>query len=280
MKYREFRFDTLHKQYLYFPGEVPLPGQFNQQPSDGFLAYCFSDENAELICLLLGTVRFRTNCITPVCTRPAAEPVCIPSSALAERTCMPLRRDAFDLSTYAWAETIADDRDPQPKSDRPVPLSKICGVCTHHHGRFGWQTCDAFPEHIPVDIWNAELLPLVPCRENIGFCAKPPRLFIEAFDAASGRVIYRYSAEGDPLHPQKIQETSDLSDASLQTFRRMMQDWRAHLPDQMKEVLHCRDEDGAFAAELSVINVVMTINRMTGRDVYRIIDEFPDYPEP
>ncbi len=280
MKYREFRFDTLHKQYLYFPGEVPLPSYTGPEPSDGFLAYCFSDQDAGLSCILLGTVRFQNNRITPVHTRSEAEPVLIPSSALEERTCIPLRKDAFDLNSYAWAEKLADDRDPVPKSDRPVPLSKICGVCIHHHGRFGWQQCDAFPEKIPADIWNAELIPPVPCRESIGFCAKPPRLLIEAFDAATGRVVYRYSAEDDPLHPQKIQETSDLGDASLETFRRMMQDWQTHLPDQMKEVLHCRDEDGAFAAELAVINVVMTINRMTGRDVYRIIDEFPDYPEP
>jgi hypothetical protein len=57
----------------------------------------------------------------------------------------------------------------------------------------------------------------------------------------------------------------------------MMDDWYSHLVEFTKEFLHCADDDGAFIRELAAINVVMTINKRIGREVYRIIDEFPEY---
>ena len=56
-----------------------------------------------------------------------------------------------------------------------------------------------------------------------------------------------------------------------------MDDWYSHLAEPTKEALHCTEHDGAFIRELSAINVVMTINKQTGREVYRIIDEFPEF---
>ena len=90
-------------------------------------------------------------------------------------------------------------------------------------------------------------------------------------------MIFRYEGRGDPRCPEQVRESSDISASALATFQGMMDDWYSHLAEPTKEALHCTEHDGAFIRELSAINVVMTINKQTGREVYRIIDEFPEF---
>ncbi|MDE2443750.1 MAG: hypothetical protein O0X49_05145 [Methanocorpusculum sp.] len=277
MQFARFRFATLHKQYLLFDG--PVPGHRNAPDSaaNSFLAYCYYDGTGGLTCLLLTRTLFADGNLTILTETPADAPALLTADLLAEIHCIPIRRGVFDFSRFAWAETLAEQIDPVPQKNDTILLSRICGVCVHHFGRSGWRTCPAFPNGIPAELWNAETDPKIPCGAGIGFVQKELRLFLEVFDAASGKVLYRYEAEGNPRCPEQVRESSDLSASALTTFRNMMDDWHAHLAEPMKELLHCTERDGAFIKELAAINVVMTINKQTGREVYRIIDEFPEY---
>ena len=276
MQFARFRFATLHKQYLLFDG--PVPGQCKPPASaNSFLAYCYHDQTRGLTCLLLGTTHLADGSLAIITETPADDPVLLTADQLAEIPCTPIRRGVFDLSRFVWAEALADKIDPLPQENDTILLSRICGICVHHRGRHGWRTCPAFPDGIPAELWNAETDPKIPCGAGIGFVRKEPRLFLEVFDAASGKVLYRYEAKGNPLRPEQVRESSDVSASALAAFRNMMNDWHTHLADPVKELLHCTDSDGAFITELAAINVVMTINKQTGREVYRIIDEFPEY---
>ena len=281
MQFARFRFATLHKQYLLFDGRVPAPyPAAGLTDANSFLACCCYDPARGLICILLAETRINEGSITCLAPAPQDKPVILTGTQLAERTCTPVRRSALDTSPFAWAETAAETIDPSPQTNDTILLSRICGICTHHRGRNGWRSCPAFPDRIPDELWNAETDPKIPCGQGIGFVPKEPRLFLEIFDPVSGRVIYRYEADGDPRNPEHIRETSDYSPAALTTFQNMMHDWHTHLAGPVKEYLHCAEGDGAFITELSAINVAMTINRQEGREVYRIIDEFPEYPLP
>lgn len=276
MQFARFRFATLHKQYLLFDG--PVPGQCKPPASaNSFLAYCYHDQTRGLTCLLLGTTHLADGSLAIITETPADDPVLLTADLLADIPCTPIRRGVFDLSRFVWAEALADKIDPLPQENDTILLSRICGICVHHRGRHGWRTCPAFPDGIPAELWNAETDPKIPCGAGIGFVRKEPRLFLEVFDAASGKVLYRYEAKGNPLRPEQVRESSDVSASALAAFRNMMNDWHTHLADPVKELLHCTDSDGAFITELAAINVVMTINKQTGREVYRIIDEFPEY---
>ncbi|MDR0980907.1 MAG: hypothetical protein LBL85_03905 [Methanocalculaceae archaeon] len=277
MQFARFRFATLHKQYLLFDG--PVPGQHSTPATaaNSFLAYCYHDQTKGLPCLLLGTTRFADSSLTIITETPANDPVLLTEDLLAEIHCTPVRRGVFDLSRFIWAEALADRIDLISQENDTSLLSRICGVCVHHRGRSGWRTCPAIPDGIPAELWNAETDPKIPCGKEIGFVQKEPRLFLEVFDATSGKVIYRYEAEGDPRCPEHVRESSDISISALAAFRDMMEDWHTHLAEPVKELLHCADSDGAFIKELAAINVVMTINKQTGRELYRIIDEFPEY---
>lgn len=279
MQFARFRFATLHKQYLLFDG--PVPGGYNipDRTTNSFLTYCYYDETKGLSCLLLATTTFADGVLTIVTKMPADTPFLLTADQIAELSCTPVRRGVFDFSCFSWAETLAEQIDPVPQENDIILLSRICGMCVHHLGRNGWRTCPAFPNGIPAELWNAETDPKIPCGAGVGFVQKEPRLFLEVFDAASGKVLYRYEAQGNPCCPENVRESSDFSASGFATFREMMNDWHAHLAEPMKELLHCADNDGAFIKELAAINVVMTINKQTGREVYRIIDEFPEYPE-
>ncbi|MDU9377019.1 hypothetical protein McpSp1_16630 [Methanocorpusculaceae archaeon Sp1] len=280
MQFSQFRFASVHKKYLIVEGDVPNTCGY-EYPGDGnsFLAYCFYDTVKGLSCFVLGTTIFADQKLTFVSETPEDSLVTLDGCDLAERECTPLRSDVFDLSRFSYIEAEAEKRDPSPKTVEKILLSRLCGICIHHHGRNGWRTCPAFSTKIPDEIWNAEADPKVPCSEGIGFVQKEPQLFLEVIDAASGKVVYRYEAVGDPLHPREIYESSDLGESILAAFKDMMDDWYAHVSEPMKELLHCKTSDGAFVAELSAINVAMTINKQMGREVYRIIDEFPEYPD-
>ncbi len=281
MQFSQFRFASVHKQYLIFCGKVPEALE-NRYPgtANSFLTYCFYDHANGLSCFLLATTIFNEGNLTIVSDTPPDMPVILPADDLAEKDCTPVRRGVFDLSRYSFAEAEAEKLDPTQRSAEKIYLSRVCGVCLHHHGRSGWRTCPAFPEKIPDEIWNAETDPKVPCGARINFVPKNPRLFLEVFDAGSGRVVYRYEASGDPLCPVNVCESSDLGEPILAAFREMMTDWHTHVAEPVKELLHCTADDGAFIAELAAINVAMTINKQSGREVYRIIDEFPEYPNP
>lgn len=277
MQFGQFRFATLHKQYLLFSGPVPdsCADRYECGYTD-FLAYSYYEEHG-LSCILLATATLQNGTLGIVTDALEKPPVILRHDELRERTCIPLRRGIFDFSRYAYVEQLAEQRDPSPPSNEPVFLSRLCGVCRHHRGRSGWKTCDAFPGGIPPEVWNAETDPHLPCGAGIWFSPKEPRLFLEVFDARSGRVVYRYEADGDPFCPDSIQESSDLGAGILTTFQEMMQDWHAQTSEPMKQLLHCTGSDGAFIAELAAINVVMTVNRQAGREVYRIVDKFPEY---
>lgn len=248
MQFGQFRFATLHKQYLIFTG--PVPTSCADRYGSGythFLAYSYYEDRG-LSCILLATVVFQNETLSIVTDTPEKTPVIISPDELRERTCIPLRRGIFDLSRYAYAEQLAEQRDPSPISNKPVFLSRLCGVCKHHRGRSGWKTCDAFPGGIPPELWNAETDPQLPCSAGIRFSPKEPRLFLEVFDTSSGRVVYRYEADGDPINPDAVRKSSDLGASILTTFREMMQDWHAKTSEPTKQLLHCARSDGAFIA--------------------------------
>ena len=277
MEFGSFRFATVHKQYLLFCGPAPQECGTSGPNANGFLAYCWYEPPQGLVCLILAETVFENGDLTVVREMSRDAPVIVPADRLSAFSCTPIRRGVFDFSRFFWAEELADKADPVPPESSRVPLSRICGMCVHHFGRSGWQRCPAFPEGIPTELWNAETDPLVPCGNGLRFSEKKRRLFLEVFDAATGRVIFRYEGRGDPRCPELIRESSDISASALATFQGMMDDWYSHLAEPTKEALHCTEHDGAFIRELSAINVVMTINKQTGREVYRIIDEFPEF---
>lgn len=281
MHFARFRFATLHKQYLLFDGTITRHCNTPHTDANSFLAYCYYDKDKGLICLLLATTTFVGDRLNIVAETPKNTPIILNTDQISRRNCTPIRRDAYNLSRFvshfAWAESLAEQIDPIPQKNDIIHLSKICGVCIHHFGRNGWQTCPAFPNGIPSELWNAETDPKIPCGAGIRFVQKTPRLFLEVFDAISGKVLYRYEAEGNPHRPKNVQESSDFSAATLATFQDMLNNWHAHLARPVKELLHCTNNDGAFIKELAAINVVMTINKQAGQEVYRIIDEFPEY---
>lgn len=277
MEFGSFRFATVHKQYLLFCGPAPQECGTPGPNANGFLAYCWYEPPQGLVCLILAETFFENGDLTVVREISRDAPVIVSADRLSACSSTPVRRGVFDFSRFAWAEELADKADPAPPENSRVPLSRICGMCVHHFGRFGWQRCPAFPEGIPTELWNAETDPLIPCGKGLRFSEKKRRLFLEVFDAATGRVIFRYEGRGDPRCPEQVRESSDISASALATFQGMMDDWYSHLAEPTKEALHCTEHDGAFIRELSAINVVMTINKQTGREVYRIIDEFPEF---
>ena len=277
MEFGSFRFATVHKQYLLFCGPAPQECGTSGPNANGFLAYCWYEPPQGLVCLILAETVFENGDLTVVREMSRDAPVIVPADRLSAFSCTPIRRGVFDFSRFFWAEELADKADPVPPESSRVPLSRICGLCVHHFGRSGWQRCPAFPEGIPTELWNAETDPLVPCGNGLRFSEKKRRLFLEVFDAATGRVIFRYEGRGDPRCPEQVRESSDISASALAAFQGMMDDWYSHLAEPTKEALHCTEHDGAFIRELSAINVVMTINKRTGREVYRIIDEFPEF---
>ncbi|MDV0443430.1 hypothetical protein [Methanorbis rubei] len=279
MQFSQFRFASVHKKYLIVMGSVPNTcGHEYPKEGNSFLAYCFYDSAKGLSCFVLGTTIFADGNLTFLSNTPEDSLITLDGCELAERDCIPLRSDVFDLSGFSYIEAEAERCDPSPKTVEKIHLSRVCGICIHHNGRCGWRTCPAFLEHIPDEIWNAEADPKVPCGADIRFIPKERRLFLEIVDAASGKAVYRYEATGNPLCPTEICESSDLGGSILTAFQDMMRSWYSHVSEPMKEFLHCTAEDGAFVAELSAINVAMTINKQMGREVYRIIDEFPEYP--
>ncbi|HJK03693.1 MAG TPA: hypothetical protein O0Y09_00420 [Methanocorpusculum sp.] len=277
MEFGSFRFATVHKQYLLFCGPAPQECGTPGPNANGFLAYCWYEPPQGLVCLILAETFFENGDLTVVREISRDAPVIVSADRLSACSSTPVRRGVFDFSRFSWAEELADKADPAPPESSRVPLSRICGMCVHHFGRSGWQRCPAFPEGIPTELWNAETDPLIPCGKGLRFSEKKRRLFLEVFDAATGRVIFRYEGRGDPRCPEQVRESSDISASALATFQGIMDDWYSHLAEPTKEALHCTEHDGAFIRELSAINVVMTINKQTGREVYRIIDEFPEF---